>query len=95
MCRDIARCGNSCYIIPCYNFNATQGADSKMNQISRDELRSYMQQYNVDYSIGDLTPTICALHGVPEPADCGGTPSPKSSIRRSTSRTAKGISGAP
>lgn len=45
-----------------------------MNQISRDELKSYMQQYHVDYSIGDLTPTICALHGVPEPADCGGTP---------------------
>ena len=45
-----------------------------MNQISRDELQSFMKQYNVDYSIGDLTPTVCALHGVPEPEDCGGTP---------------------
>jgi len=45
-----------------------------MNPISRDELQSFMKQYHVDYSIGDLTPTVCALHGVPEPADCGGTP---------------------
>ena len=45
-----------------------------MNQVSRDELQSFMKQYDVDYSIGDLTPTVCALHGVAEPADCGGTP---------------------
>ncbi|MBP5531824.1 MAG: alkaline phosphatase family protein [Lentisphaeria bacterium] len=45
-----------------------------MNQVSRDELQSFMKQYDVDYSIGDLTPTVCALHGVAEPAECGGTP---------------------
>ena len=42
-----------------------------MNQISRDELQKYMMQYQLDHTIGDLTPTVCALFGVPEPADCG------------------------
>ena len=42
-----------------------------MNQTSRNELRSYMQQYHTDYSVADLTPTVCALHGVPAPAESG------------------------
>ena len=44
-----------------------------MDQVSRDELRSFMEQYGVDYSIGDLTPTVCELHGVTPPECCGGT----------------------
>lgn len=42
-----------------------------MNVTSREELQSYMKQYKVDFSIGDLTPTICALHGVDVPEVCG------------------------
>ena len=42
-----------------------------MNKISREELKKYMDQYQLDHTIGDLTPTVCALFGVPEPADCG------------------------
>ncbi len=45
-----------------------------MNELSRNELRKYMEQYSVDNSIGDLTPTVCALMGVEEPSGCGGTP---------------------
>jgi len=45
-----------------------------MHQASRDELRSYMEKYHVDHSIGDLTPTVCAMHGVTPPETCGGTP---------------------
>ncbi len=44
-----------------------------MNEISREELQSYEQQYHVDHSIGDLTPTVCALHGLTPPEVCGGT----------------------
>ncbi|MBR2643542.1 MAG: alkaline phosphatase family protein [Lentisphaeria bacterium] len=42
-----------------------------MNEISREELKKYMDQYQLDHTIGDLTPTLCALFGVPEPAECG------------------------
>lgn len=42
-----------------------------MNKISREELKKYMDQYQLDHTIGDLTPTLCALFGVPEPAECG------------------------
>ena len=42
-----------------------------MDQISRDELQYYMKQYQVDHSVADLTPTLCALHGVEPPENCG------------------------
>ena len=42
-----------------------------MNQISRDEIRSFMEKYHVDYSIADVTPTICALFGLNPPEVCG------------------------
>ena len=45
-----------------------------MKETSRSELRKYMEQYSVDNSIGDMTPTVCALMGVEEPSCCGGTP---------------------
>lgn len=45
-----------------------------MKETSRRELRKYMEQYSVDNSIGDMTPTVCALMGVEEPSCCGGTP---------------------
>lgn len=41
-----------------------------MNEISREELQSYEQLYRVDHSIGDLTPTVCALHGLTPPETC-------------------------
>ena len=44
-----------------------------MNEISRNELRKYMDHYGTGYSTGDFTPTVCALNGMPEPPDCGGT----------------------
>ena len=44
-----------------------------MKEISRNELRSFMTQYGADNSIGDLTPTVCALMGVEEPSSCGAT----------------------
>ena len=45
-----------------------------MKETSRNELRKYMEQYSVDNSIGDVTPTVCALMGVEEPSGCGATP---------------------
>jgi len=47
-----------------------------MNEISRKELEQFKKQYHVDYSIGDLTPTVCELMGIPAPDSCGGTPIP-------------------
>lgn len=44
-----------------------------MKDISRNELRSFMTRYGTDNSIGDLTPTVCALMGIEEPSGCGGT----------------------
>lgn len=43
-----------------------------MNEISRKELQKYMSRYDVDYSIGDFTPTVCALNGLTPPEACGG-----------------------
>ena len=45
-----------------------------MNEVSREELRRYQDKYHVEHSTGDLAPTVCALFGVPEPADNGGVP---------------------
>ena len=43
-----------------------------MNAICREELRKYQEKYRAEHSTGDLAPTVCALFGVPEPADNGG-----------------------
>ena len=43
-----------------------------MNAICREELRKYQEKYGAEHSTGDLAPTVCALFGVPEPADNGG-----------------------
>ena len=48
-----------------------------MNTASRDALDALRKQYQCRYSIADLTPTLCHLFGVPEPADCGGTVIPE------------------
>ena len=45
-----------------------------MNETSYAELKKFKDQYNVDYSIGDLTPTICEINNIPFPEQCGGTP---------------------
>lgn len=44
-----------------------------MNTESRQVFDSLQKQYQCLHSIGDLTPTICHLFGVPEPEQCGGT----------------------
>ena len=43
-----------------------------MNETSREELVSYMKQYGVDYTTGNVTPTLCALVGIEPPDVCGG-----------------------
>ncbi len=43
-------------------------------EISKEELESFKSLYHTDYSVGDLTPTLCALHGVEPPEVCGGDP---------------------
>ena len=43
-----------------------------MNPESREALDALREQYQCPYSIADLTPTVCHLFGVPEPAECGG-----------------------
>ncbi len=45
-----------------------------MNTTAYDELHYYENKYGVSHSIADLTPTICSLHGLSAPAQCGGTP---------------------
>ena len=45
-----------------------------MNETSFAELKKYKDQYNTDYSIGDLTPTVCEINNWPVPAQSGGTP---------------------
>lgn len=45
-----------------------------MNETSFAELKKYKDQYGVDYSIGDLTPTVCEINNWPVPAQSGGTP---------------------
>ena len=47
-----------------------------MNETSFAELKKYKDQYNVDYSIGDLTPTICEINNWPIPEQCGATAIP-------------------
>ena len=42
------------------------------NQESTAVFEEFQRQYNTFYSIGDLTPTLCALWGIREPAACGG-----------------------
>jgi len=46
------------------------------NEESKSVLDSFRKQYDVLYSIADLTPTICSLFGIPEPDVCGGVPIP-------------------
>ena len=48
-----------------------------MNTESREALDSLRKQYQCLYSIADLTPTVCHLFGVPDPAECGGTVIPE------------------
>lgn len=43
-----------------------------MNEVSREEIVSFMNQYGVDYATANVTPTICALFGVEPPEGCGG-----------------------
>ena len=45
-----------------------------MNETSYAELKKFKDQYGVDYSIGDLTPTICEINNWEIPAQSGGTP---------------------
>lgn len=42
-----------------------------MKEQSSADLREFMKKYDRDYSIGDITPTICELFGTPEPESCG------------------------
>lgn len=42
-----------------------------MKEKSSSVLNEFRQKYDRNYSIGDLTPTICGLFGIPEPAACG------------------------
>lgn len=42
-----------------------------MKKQSMLDLNKFREQYQRDYSIGDLTPTICDLFGIPEPEACG------------------------
>lgn len=42
-----------------------------MKEKSAFELNSFKEKYERHYSIGDLTPTICAAFNVPEPSSCG------------------------
>ena len=43
-----------------------------MNTQSKNELDALRKIYQCNYSIADLTPTLCHLFGVPEPEGCGG-----------------------
>lgn len=45
-----------------------------MKEQSAADLRKFMQKYERDYSIGDITPTICELFNIKEPDSCGATP---------------------
>ena len=45
-----------------------------MNETSYAELKKFKDQYNVDYSIGDLTPTVCEINNWEIPEQNGGTP---------------------
>lgn len=43
------------------------------NAKSKEVFDFFRKKYDTPFSIGDLTPTVCDLCGVPYPADCGGT----------------------
>jgi len=43
-----------------------------MNLESKEVFGAFRKQYQCLHSIGDLTPTICHLFGVPAPEKCGG-----------------------
>ena len=43
-----------------------------MNPQSKDILDVFRKQYQCQYSIADLAPTVCHLFGLPEPEECGG-----------------------
>lgn len=45
-----------------------------MDLESREVFDALRKQYHCRYSIGDLTPTLCHLFGVPAPERCGGEP---------------------
>lgn len=45
------------------------------SEISAAELDEFRKQYGIQYSIGDFTPTVCALSGVRVPKQSGGIPS--------------------
>ena len=45
-----------------------------MNETSFAELKQFKDKYGTDYSIGDLTPTVCEINNWPVPAQSGGTP---------------------
>ncbi len=57
-------------------------------EISRNELQSIEAQYNVQHSVGDLTPTVCSLLGIPAPNECGAT-SINEVVERATQLTGK------
>ena len=42
-----------------------------MKEKSALVLNEFRKKYDRNYSIGDLTPTICEVFGVPEPDVCG------------------------
>ena len=42
-----------------------------MKSKSAEVLNGFRKKYDRYYSIGDLTPTVCELFGVAEPAECG------------------------
>ena len=44
-----------------------------MKEESSAVFKKFSQKYDRDYSIGDLTPTVCSFFGVKEPAECGAT----------------------
>ena len=48
----------------------------QMNETSFAELKKFKDQYQCDYSIGDLTPTICEINNWEIPAECGAIPIP-------------------
>ena len=48
--------------------------DEQLLETGRAELRRHKDTYNLDFSIADLAPTLCALAGVPMPSSCCATP---------------------
>ena len=44
-----------------------------MKEDSSAVFQEFCKKYDRDYSIGDLTPTVCSFFGVKEPEECGAT----------------------